>query len=119
MTFKGCRTAAQIIWDWGWVWKSTTIDGADVGFRLMGENGTGNIGSVSFMDSTFSNIKTSAIVMNTPADKPGTGSTGLVLDNVNLGGRIVDSGGKQILGSGYYKNVSLPPCVASVVRGGT
>ncbi|OAA55282.1 Pectin lyase fold/virulence factor [Niveomyces insectorum RCEF 264] len=88
MTFNGCKTAVQIIWDWGWVWKSVTVNNADVGFRLINDDGSGNVGSVSFVDSTFSDIKTSAIVMAAPADKPGSASTGLILDNVNLGGAV-------------------------------
>jgi hypothetical protein len=34
-----------------------TVNGADVGFRLVGDGG-GNIGSASFIESTFTNIKT-------------------------------------------------------------
>ena len=83
------------------------VDGADVGFRLVNDNGDGNIGSVSFMDSTFSNIKTSAIIMGAPSKDPGTGTTGLILDNVRLGGNVADNSGNQLLASGYYKSVSL------------
>ncbi|CAK7207877.1 hypothetical protein SEUCBS139899_010692 [Sporothrix eucalyptigena] len=44
MTFKGCTTAAQIIWDWGWVWKSTIVDSVDVGFRLISDDGSASSG---------------------------------------------------------------------------
>lgn len=105
MTFKGCTTAAQIIWDWGWVWKSTIVDSVDVGFRLISDDGSGFIGSVAFMDSKFSNIGKAAIIMSSPADKAGAASTGLVLDNVDLGGKVVDNSTNQVLASGYYQNV--------------
>lgn len=104
MTFNGCNTAAQIAWDWGWVWKSVTVNGANIGFQLINPDGSGNIGSVSFIDSTFSNIGTSAIVMASPSDNPGSGATGLILDNVNLEGRIADNSGNQLAASGYYKS---------------
>lgn len=87
------------------MWKSTTVTNADVGFRLLGDNGAGNVGSVSFMDSVFSNIKKSAIAMAAPSDKPGAGSTGLILDNVNLGGNVADNSSSQLLAAGYYKQV--------------
>lgn len=106
MTFNGCKTAVQIIWDWGWVWKSVKIDDAEVGFRLVGDDPKGRIGSVSFIDSTFANIRNAAIIMVAPKDTPGDTPTGLILDNVNLGGRILDTAGNQLLSSGYYKNVS-------------
>ncbi len=115
MTFKGCTTAAQIIWDWGWVWKSTIVDSVDVGFRLVSDDGAGFIGSVAFMDSKFSNIGKAAIIMSAPADKAGQASTGLVLDNVNLGGNVVDNSTNKVLGSGYYQNVCSIPWILVVL----
>ncbi|CAK7219716.1 hypothetical protein SBRCBS47491_003942 [Sporothrix bragantina] len=109
LKFNGCKTAVQLLWDWGWVWKSTTVNNVDVGFRLMSDDGTGSISSVSFIDSTFSNVKTSAIVVNPLSQTPGNGSTGIILDNVNLGGSIVDSTGKTLLSAGYYKNWVIGP----------
>jgi hypothetical protein len=59
------------------------------------------------MDSIFSNIGIASIIMAPPVDKPGSKETGIVLDNVSLGGKISDNSGKQLLGSGYYKSVSI------------
>ncbi|KAI0532057.1 pectin lyase fold/virulence factor [Xylaria digitata] len=105
LTFNGCNTAVQIIWDWGWVWKSITVNNAQVGFRLYND-GNGQVpGSVTIVDSTFSNIRDSAIEMAVPVDTRDSGFTGLVLDNVNLGGKIQDHwSSKVILAAGYYKN---------------
>lgn len=85
-----------------------------MGFRLYNDAASGQVpGSATFVDSTFSNIKEAAIEMATPADKSDSGFTGLVLDNVNLGGQIKDYGSsKEILKAGYYKNVSLSSTVA-------
>jgi hypothetical protein len=109
MTFNGCKTAVQMNWDWGWVWKSLVVKNADVGFNLVGDAGGGIVGSISFVDSTFSNIGKAAIIMTTPKDGSQATATGLILDNVNLGGKILDASGNQILGTGYHKHVSVCP----------
>lgn len=107
LTFNGCNTAVQLIWDWGWIWKSITVKNAKVGFRLYNDANGQLPGSATFVDSIFSDIKESAIEMAAPADKTDSGFTGLVLDNVQLGGQIKDHWSpNQILKPGYYKNVS-------------
>lgn len=107
MTFNGCNTAVQLIWDWGWVWKSIKVNGAQVGFRLYNDGDKTSFGSVTIVDSTFTNIRDSAIEMAQPVDQHNVGFTGLVLDNVNLGGKVQDHWSSTvILPAGYYKNVS-------------
>jgi hypothetical protein len=108
LTFNGCNTAVEVIWDWGWVWKSIMVDGAQVGFRLYNDANGQIPGSVTIVDSVFSNIGEHAIEMAVPVDVVDSGFTGLVLDNVNLGGGIKDHwSDNQILPEGYYKSVSL------------
>ncbi|KAI0441992.1 pectate lyase superfamily protein-domain-containing protein [Xylaria telfairii] len=105
MTFNGCNTAVQLIWDWGWVWKSIKVNGAQVGFRLYNDGDKTSFGSVTIVDSTFTNIRDSAIEMAQPVDQRNVGFTGLVLDNVNLGGKVQDHWSSAvILPAGYYKN---------------
>ncbi|KAL4941643.1 hypothetical protein BDV06DRAFT_212488 [Aspergillus oleicola] len=118
MTFIGCSTAVQIIWDWGWVWKSLNIQGADVGFRLINDGGGGNIGSVSFIDSRFTDV-TTAIIIAPASATPGSGTTGLVLDNTRIDGPIVDTSGRQYLGAGYYNNWVLGPTYTGSTRSWT
>ncbi|KAL4873586.1 hypothetical protein BDV12DRAFT_160315 [Aspergillus spectabilis] len=108
MTFIGCSTAVQIIWDWAWVWKSLHIQGADVGFRLINTDGGGNIGSVSFIDSRFTDV-TTAIIIAPASATVGSGTTGLLLDNTRIDGPIVDTAGRTYLGAGYYDNWVLGP----------
>ncbi|KAL4781792.1 pectate lyase superfamily protein-domain-containing protein [Aspergillus varians] len=108
MTFIGCSTAVQIIWDWAWVWKSLHIQGANVGFRLINNDGGGNIGSVSFIDSRFTDV-TTAIILSPASATPGSGTTGLTLDNTRIDGPIVDASGRTYLGAGYYDNWVLGP----------
>jgi hypothetical protein len=101
LTFNGCTTGVQVIWDWGWVWKSITMTNVKVGFQLVGDDGVGNIGSVSILDSSFTNVGT-AVVISPPSSKPGTGSTGVVLENVALSGvttAVADTNGKTLLGA--------------------
>ncbi|KAJ3556896.1 hypothetical protein NPX13_g10039 [Xylaria arbuscula] len=119
LTFNGCNTAVQLIWDWGWVWKSITVNNAQVGFRLYDDGGP-IPGSVTIMDSTFTNIRGSAIEMAAPADTRDSGFTGLVLDNVNLGGKIQDHSSSQvILPAGYYKTYVIGATYKQNVRAWT
>ncbi|KAK0102135.1 hypothetical protein ONS96_006099 [Cadophora gregata f. sp. sojae] len=104
LTFNGCNTAVQMIWNWGWVWKSITVNNAKVGFRLYNDADGSIPGSVTIMDSVFSNIAESAIEMAVSKDVVDSGFTGLVLDNVRLGAKIKDHwSSAQILAAGYYK----------------
>lgn len=103
LTFNGCTTAVQVIWDWGWVWKSITINNADVGFRLLPEDGssTGNIGSATIMDSTFNNVGT-AVLVAPLSSAVGSGSTSVVIDNVafsNVQKAVADTSGATLLAS--------------------
>ncbi|KAI8950578.1 pectate lyase superfamily protein-domain-containing protein [Xylaria longipes] len=105
LTFNGCNTAVQLIWDWGWVWKSIQVNNAQVGFRLYNDGDKTSFGAVTIVDSTFSNIRDSAIEMAAAVDKRDSGFTGLVLDNVNLGAKVQDHWSSTvILPAGYYKN---------------
>lgn len=106
------------MWVRQWLWKSVTIKNADVGFKLLQEekkpgnkraesDGMGNIGSCSFIDSSFSNVGT-AVVIAPLSDKTGSGSTGVVLENVRFDGvgkGVADSAGKTILDGGSSKRV--------------
>jgi hypothetical protein len=113
LKFDGCDTGVQVIWDWGWVWKSITMSNVDIGFRLLRETtsastkrqtvpdkgGEGNIGSASFIDSTFQNVGT-AILIAPPSSKPGSGSTGVVVENVNfqaVSKPVADTSGSTLL----------------------
>ena len=99
LKFNGCTTGVQVIWDWGWVWKSVTMTNVGTGFRLLPEGSQGNIGSASVIDSSFTNVGT-AIIIAPPSSAPGSGSTGLVLQNVALSGvakAVADSSGNTLL----------------------
>ncbi|KAG2016773.1 hypothetical protein GB937_005974 [Aspergillus fischeri] len=105
LTFNGCNTAVEVIWDWGWVWKSITVKNAKVGFRLYNDANGQIPGSVTIIDSVFSGTESFAIEMAVPVDVVDSGFTGLVLDNVRLDRPIKDHWSDNlILSSGYYKS---------------
>lgn len=86
-------------WDWGWVWKSITVTNAQTGFVLLNDGGDGNIGSCSFLDSQFTNVGT-AIQIASPSAQPGSGTTGVVLENVGFSSvtqAVADNAGNTIL----------------------
>lgn len=108
MTFDGCNTAVQLIWDWGWLWKKITVKNVKVGFRLYNDANQEIPGSATFVDSVFENIGDAAILMESPADGQDKGFTGLVLDNVKLGGAVRDKdSNKEIIPIGYHEHVSF------------
>ncbi|KAJ0425988.1 pectate lyase superfamily protein-domain-containing protein [Aspergillus carlsbadensis] len=115
MIFISCSTAIQIIWDWGWVWKSLHIQGGNVGIRLVNPDGNGNIGSVSIIDSHITGV-TTAISVTPASSTPGSGTTGLILDDTRIGGPIVDTGGRTYLVAGYYANWALGPTYTGGAR---
>ncbi|KAL8363406.1 hypothetical protein RB601_009262 [Gaeumannomyces tritici] len=122
LKFIGCDTGVQVIWDWGWVWKSITMTDVGVGFRLLPESkstakrqdkpSNGNVGSASFLDSTFTNVQT-AILIAPPNKNPGTGSTGIVVENVKFEGvskAVADTSGATLLAaSGTVTHWALGP----------
>lgn len=92
MTFNKCNTAVQLIWDWGWLWKTLHIFDCKIGMRLVSEDSTGNIGSISVLDSVFRNLDKGVVVDQVSSD-PGTGTTGLVFHTVvfdNVAKAVVD-----------------------------
>ena len=46
LTFNGCTVGIQVIWDWGWVWKSITMNNVKTAFQLVGDGGVGNSKSI-------------------------------------------------------------------------
>ncbi len=108
LRFEYCDAAAQILWDGGWVRKTTTVKNCNKGFRLASPDGSGTTGSVSFVDSAFIGTK-KAIIMGKPSVEPGTNTTGIVLDNTVIDGTIEDVTGHQYLGPGSYKNWVFGP----------
>lgn len=93
------------------------VKNVDVGFRLLQEekkatgskskrqaenSKEGHIGSASFIDSSFSDVGTAVLIAPLNSN-PGTGSTGVVLENVvlaNVKTAVADTSGKALLAGG-------------------
>lgn len=120
LKFIGCDTGVQVIRGWGWVWKSITMTDVGVGFRLVPEPEstankqekllTRNVGSASFLDSTFTSVQT-AILIAGPGKGSSTGSTGVAVENVKFEGvskAVADTSGDTLLAaSGVVKHWAL------------
>ncbi|OAX78349.1 hypothetical protein ACJ72_07345, partial [Emergomyces africanus] len=104
--FTGCKTAVQLIWDWGWAWKNIEITGSQTGFKLMSEDNVPRTGSIIILDSIFKDTKTALLTFPATPEK-GKGTTGITLDNVVFDG--VDSAVAD-----NYGKVYLPGSVGSV-----
>lgn len=79
MTFYGCQTAIQQLWDWYWVYKGLTVVNCGVGIEMTSPS----VGSAILLDSMFYNTE-SAITTNANTTRPGnmTSQDSLVLENV-------------------------------------
>ncbi|PGH08809.1 hypothetical protein AJ80_07768 [Polytolypa hystricis UAMH7299] len=99
LTFRGCRTAIKLIWDWGWTWKSIHIIDATTGISLLSEDGAHHTGSILVQDSIFENTGTAILTFPATRD-PGQGTTGITLENVlfkNVQSAVADNAGKVYL----------------------
>ncbi|KGO66430.1 Pectin lyase fold/virulence factor [Penicillium italicum] len=131
LTFNGCDVGVQIIWDWGWVWKSITMKNVKTGFKLLQEEKKqtsatkkrdgksspgGHIGSISVIDSSFEGVGT-AVLIAPPNSKPGSGSTGVVIESVSFSGvekAVADTSGATLLApSTMVEHWALGPVYSS------
>ncbi|EPS35643.1 hypothetical protein H072_10908 [Dactylellina haptotyla CBS 200.50] len=105
ITFSNVDVAVQLIWDWGWSWKTVNIIGGTVGFKLVAADGDTNpaalhnTGSIIIIDSTFSGTKT-AIQTFPVSSELKKGTTGITLENVLF--KSVGQGVADTLGKSYY-----------------
>ncbi|KXT07061.1 hypothetical protein AC579_5873 [Pseudocercospora musae] len=84
LTFSGCQTAINQIWDWGWTYKSINIDNCTVGLNMSsGGRVAQTVGSVTFIDSQISNTKIGILTAHDQTSLPPTAGS-LILENVKL-----------------------------------
>ena len=77
LTFYGSQTAILQIWDWGWTYKSISVNDCEVGINMTGAA----VDSVTILDSSFSGTGL-AIVTSQNSSQPAQYS--LVLENVDF-----------------------------------
>jgi hypothetical protein len=80
LIFTGCRTAIDMLWDWGWTWKNLIIGSTEYGIKMHNEY---KGGSILLLDSaiigTPTGISIDSPVGGTPSEK-----FTVTLDNVQL-----------------------------------
>ncbi|ETS81736.1 hypothetical protein PFICI_06738 [Pestalotiopsis fici W106-1] len=78
MAFVGCRTAIDLLWDWGWTWKSLLISATEYAVKMSGDY---RGGSIMFVDSTIINTPT-GIYVTTPKGGTASEQFSITLDNI-------------------------------------
>ncbi|EEH47201.2 uncharacterized protein PADG_03299 [Paracoccidioides brasiliensis Pb18] len=99
LQFTNCKTAVQLIWDWGWIWKNIQITGSTTGFKLMSEDNVPRSGSIMVLDSIFRNTDTALLTFPAKQERA-KGTTGITLDNVafdKVRNAVADNQGKVYL----------------------
>ncbi|KXJ92532.1 pectate lyase superfamily protein-domain-containing protein [Microdochium bolleyi] len=72
--------AIDMLWDWGWTWKSLDITGAGIGMKVTGEFMGG---SIMVLDSRFDNVG-EAISVKSPRGSTNTQHFSITMDNVRF-----------------------------------
>lgn len=121
LTFSGCKTAVQLIWDWGWIWREIAVSNCKTAFRLISEDGVHHTGSLLLQDSTIQDTDT-AILSFPPVAETRKGTTGITIDNCafsNVKSVIKDTEGKTwVDGSvGSIDTYSLGPTFSKTSKG--
>lgn len=81
LTIIGATIAIKQLWNWGWTYKSLNIIDCAIGIDM----GTSDVGGMTLVDSTFTNVSKAIITGRSPTNKTGQGSLvmeGLVFQNV-------------------------------------
>lgn len=104
LTFKNCRTAIYLNWDWQWTFKSVLIEGGEIGLDITSNNGQGtqSVGSIILMDSEMRNVPIGVRTVHSEQSLPATGGSAL-LDNVkfvNVPKAVAREDGTTILAGG-------------------
>ena len=84
LSFYNAVTAIDQIYDWGWTYKSVTIENCSVGLNMTsGGPSAQNVGSVTFIDSSISNTPVGFNTSHDATSSPPTAGS-LILENVRL-----------------------------------
>ena len=106
LTFNNVDTAINQLWDWGWTYKSVSINNCRVGFNITaGGPSAVNIGSITLMDSEINNTPIGIATSRTDNSQPSAAGA-LYLENVkldNVGVAVVGPNGTYLAGSSGTK----------------
>jgi len=84
ITFNHVTTAIEQLWDWGWTYKSVSINNCQVGLNMTnGGPSAVNVGSITFFDSEITNTPIGIVTSRTKNSEPAAAGS-LYLENVKL-----------------------------------
>ncbi len=86
VSFFNAVTAINQLWDWGWTYKSITVKNCIVGIDMTlngADRGPQTVGSVTIIDSDFSDTQVAIKTGHTASSLPATGGS-LILENVRV-----------------------------------
>nr|QZS37377.1 C016B protein [Hypoxylon sp. CO27-5] len=84
LTFNNAVTAIYQLWDWGWTYKSISVNNCTVGLDMATRDSSGEtVGSVTFFDSSITNTKIAFNISRSAKSTPTTGGS-LAIENVAL-----------------------------------
>ena len=84
LSFFNVVTAISQIWDWGWTYKSITINNCTTGLDMSNGGRTSqSVGSVVFFDSSITNTKVGFLTAHDSTSQPPTAGS-LIIENVQL-----------------------------------
>ncbi|AEO64347.1 glycoside hydrolase family 55 protein, partial [Thermothielavioides terrestris NRRL 8126] len=84
LKFNNCKTAIIQIWNWGWTYHGLSINNCQVGIDMSaGGSSALNVGSVTLIDSSFTNVPVAVLTAWTTSSNPATAGS-LVMENIAL-----------------------------------
>lgn len=84
LRFNNCKTAIIQIWNWGWTYAGLSINNCQVGIDMSaGGSSNQNVGSVTLIDSSFTNVPVAILTAWTTTSNPATAGS-LVMENIAL-----------------------------------
>ncbi|EUC49001.1 glycoside hydrolase family 55 protein [Bipolaris oryzae ATCC 44560] len=102
LTFNNIDTAIEMFWDWGWTYKSVSINNCRVGLNVSsGGSSSQSIGSITLFDSEIKNTEVGIATARTDNSQPAAAGA-LYLENVkfdNVQAAVLGSNGTYLAGS--------------------
>jgi glucan 1,3-beta-glucosidase len=102
LTFNNVDTAINQLWDWGWTYKSVSINNCRVGLNISaGGPSAVNVGSITLLDSEINNTPIGIVTSRTDSSEPAAAGS-LYLENIklnNVGTAVLGPNGTYLPGS--------------------
>ncbi|EJT80809.1 hypothetical protein GGTG_00803 [Gaeumannomyces tritici R3-111a-1] len=101
LVFRNCQTAIIHLWDWGWTYHGLDIRDCGTGIDMssLTNTGTQNVGSLTLIDSTFTNVPVGIKTAFSASSQPRTAGS-VIIENLSLNNvpvAVTASGGATVL----------------------